>query len=128
MPETETPADRLRAAATRVRAGWTRGQLVNERGERCAVGAILNAQKDLRRTSNAEAAVAADPSVLRTVNVLHRYLRETPGEHHERMFFAHWKPVADVEEWNDGGEQTAVAVAEVMEKAAAAWEENPDAL
>jgi hypothetical protein len=127
MSEIETPADRLRAAAIRVRGGWRRGVLVDERGQRCAIGAILNAQADVHRTSQAEAAVLADSTASKAAAALHWHLSTTDGEHRDRMFFAHWRVVDDIEEWNDGSEMTGVHVAEVMEKAAAAWEENPDA-
>lgn len=123
----ETPADRLRAAALRVREAWTRGRLVNEYGERCALGAILNAHMDTRRTRQTIEAVLADPVATDAAAVLHGYLSTTDGEHRERMFFNSWGVVEDIEEWNDGGGQTADHVAETMEKAAAAWEETPNA-
>jgi hypothetical protein len=120
----ETPADRLRTAATRVRRGWTRGLLVNETGQRCALGAILNAQRDVRWPSDVMGPLAADPIAWAAVVALHHHLRYTDGEHHERMFFADWRTVDDVEEWNDWRKQTADGVAATMEKAAAAYEER----
>lgn len=127
MSEQETRADRLRTAAARVRAAWARGRLVNERGERCALGAILNSQCDARRTSDAAAALDKDPAARDAAESLHRFLKHTDGEHHERMFFHDWSVPENIEEWNDGGKQSAEIVASMMEKAAAAWEESPGA-
>lgn len=114
MPD-ETPADRLRTAAPYIRDHHGRGMLVDADGRTCAVGAILQLRNLTEYSPTA--LLFNDRTADRAVTALAGYLRQAElGPKFECQ-------LALVEEWSDNAED-GVQVAEVMEKAAAWWEET----
>jgi hypothetical protein len=121
MATDETPADRLRTAAGRVREGWTQYQLRDAFGDRCALGAICDAQRRATSSFGVMAMLSADPIADAAVTALHAYLCAAVDPPY-RVF-----PdlrVDGIAWWNDDQSTNGEEVAVTMEKAAAWIEER----
>jgi hypothetical protein len=121
MAGTETPADRLRTAAGRVREGWTRYQLRDASGDRCALGAICDVRRRTVGSFGVMTMLFADPIADAAVTALHAYLRAAadpplPVIPDLRVDSIAW--------WNDDPHTNGEEVAVTMEKAAAWIEER----
>lgn len=125
MPDDETPADRLRLAAARVRRAWTTRELFNaETGACCAVGGVLNIGAetpiDLGDDEIAAVLVQEDNLADQAVQALYRHLLDSSEgddipDRDGAFECITW--------WNDlRAGQTAGNVAATMEAAATAWE------
>jgi hypothetical protein len=119
MPE--TLADRLRAAAGRIRDHFGRGQLHDEAGNVCAIGAILDARSPDAKVISIYSDVVADNALTE----LHLYLIE---QHRigaiDLARAGHSFRVDAITMWNDLVVRDGDEAATVMEKAAARWEER----
>jgi hypothetical protein len=119
MPE--TLADRLRAAAGRIRDHFGRGELCDEDGNVCAIGAVL----DVRTMSANDAmmmGIYSDVVADNALTELHLYLieRHLIGAANAEDSFR----VDAITMWNDLVVRDGDEAATVMEKAAASWEER----
>lgn len=116
MTENETPADRLREAAGLVRQGHTRGNLITRRGERCAIGAIGRVQPGQCSTISE---LLQDEIASAAVDALHDVL---PPVEQDGGYVAFKSTRVTV--WNDRQARDGEEVAQMMEKAAALYEER----
>lgn len=125
MPENETPAERLRTAAARVRVNHGFGVLVDEFGRTCALGAILGlTDRSYAETYRREAVAAS--SLLRQDEVAAsaaQSLREQIDMLDEKPHFL-LSDADMITHWNDRYVSGGNDVANAMEKAAARWEET----
>lgn len=119
MTENETPADRLRAAAAKVRENWGRGRLRTETGGYCALGAICDARIG---EPFVLALLLGDRTANQAVTALHEYLA-TAGEVGGPWLMPSFR-VEAVGKWNDYTAADAEQVAATLEKAAARLEES----
>jgi hypothetical protein len=120
MPEQETPAARLRAAAARVRDGWTQGEFVSSDGSVSALGGILDlcaVDRSPEWSTVAMQLLRGDRMAVAATLALHLYL--FPAD--DTRPFSPASIAWDVETWNDT-QPDASAVVEAMEKAASAVE------
>jgi hypothetical protein len=128
----ETPADRLRDAASYVRDHHTRGGLLDAQGNVCAVGAVLKLGQsgdlpgECKRIGMrpAEVELRRDPIAQAAVKILCGHLVSEAGQPADRRWELLHVSVLMVEHWNDHEARDGAEVAAVMEKAAARWEER----
>jgi len=125
VPE-ETPADRLREGAAYIRGHFCRHDVVDVDGNVCTLGAITRAWQiesgDRRRPSTWMGVLLAnDPIADLAVSAFHSYMSANVSS------FMRVSRVISIEDWNDSRAKDGREVAEHMEKAAAAWEENGSA-
>ena len=123
MTEQETAADRLRAAAGRVRDNWCTGNLRTAVGRLCALGAFCDVQRPMLGGGGLVTLLAADLVAVSAMSELQGYLVETVFPGVSDAAHPEWC-TATIESWNDGYAQSGAEVAEVMEKAAARAEER----
>lgn len=115
MPDQETPADRLRAAADRIRGNFTRDRLVDDLGRVCVVGAILGLRCTEDLDTTAYAVLLTDADSNRAIVALSQYLYPDHPRGYE---------ISLAQSWNDTKCRDGEEAATTMEKAAAAWEET----
>lgn len=119
----DTPADRLRVAAARLRADFGREMFCDQDGKVCAAGAILQ----LRQPTSffiVHDLIDSDPKVGAALGALAEYLRENADD---LGLPPNWVAMVKddlVPEWNDSYAKDGQDAAGVLEKAAARWEER----
>lgn len=132
MTAEETPADRLRAAADRIRTHFTRGHLRDDDGNLCALGAILNVTAPETTlfapgtgVSGVMTLFARDGNGWDATSALHAHLVANGDDIGlPYSLRAPGYAVAAIEHWNDVVAEDGWDAAAAMEKAAARWEET----
>lgn len=119
--ETETTADRLREAATRVRAGWTQGIPLDGDGNVCALGAIFRVRAGNDFTPHVHALARRDPQGDLAAQELASELVKAGQLQSSSSFRPYLNTITG---WNDAPTTDAEQIAVVMEKVAAAVEER----
>jgi hypothetical protein len=117
--EIETPADRLREAAERIRDHYGRGRVIDRMGRVCAIGALCQVEKGSRPLGT-RIRLHRDPMATAALLALNDYLVEQ-GARQPSGIGSH--PADVVAYWNDHALDGSV-VASMMQKAAARLEER----